>query len=124
MTRSLLEEAQDRFARFPCGKKSQAVALLLCILVLAELHGDLFSRHASPLEGYAFVAVDERGEDCIPDEVCRRNNSQQERRRRGGRSVRLPDWVMNKIKRKHIIVATMKSVVTGHAPITLEWKII
>ena len=25
---------------------------------LAELHGDLFSRHDSPLEGYVLVAVD------------------------------------------------------------------
>ena len=33
------------------------------ILKLAELHGDVFSRHASPLEVYVFVAVDERGED-------------------------------------------------------------
>ena len=39
----------------PCTK--------LCFdLILAELHGDLFSRHANPLEGYGFVAVDEIGE--------------------------------------------------------------
>ena len=33
--------------------------------VLAELHGDLFSRHASPLEGHIFVVVDDRGEDVL-----------------------------------------------------------
>ena len=35
---------------------------------MAELHGDLFSRHASPIEGYVFVVVDDRGEDvyCSP----------------------------------------------------------
>ena len=32
------------------------------MIPLAELHGDLFSRHANPLEGYGFVAVDEIGE--------------------------------------------------------------
>ena len=33
-------------------------------ILLAELHADLFSRHASPLEVCVFVAVDERGERC------------------------------------------------------------
>ena len=66
---------------------------------MAELHGDLFSRHASPLEGYVFVAVDERSEDFMSDEICRRYNGKQERRKRGGRSVKLQDWVMTKIKK-------------------------
>ena len=61
---------------------------------LAELHGDLFSRHASPLEGYVFVAVDDRGEEVSSDEICRRCNGKQQRRRRGGRSVQPPDWLM------------------------------
>ena len=36
------------------------------IILLAELNADLFSRHASPLEVYVFVAVDDRGEDVCP----------------------------------------------------------
>ena len=64
------------------------------ILYLPELHGDLFSRHASPLEVYVCVAVGERGEDVMSDEICRRCNGKQQRRRRGGRSVHLPDWFM------------------------------
>ena len=39
---------------------------------LAELHADLLSRHASPLEVHVFVAVGERGEDVTSDEICRR----------------------------------------------------
>ena len=39
------------------------------VFELAELHADLFSRHASPLELCVFVAVDERGEDVMPDEI-------------------------------------------------------
>ena len=31
---------------------------------MPELHADLFSRHASPLEGYFFVVVDETGSRC------------------------------------------------------------
>ena len=70
------------------------------LISLAEyLHVDLFSRHASHLEVYASMAVDERGEGVMSDEICRRKNGKQERRRRGGRSVQFPDWVMNKIKR-------------------------
>ena len=46
------------------------------------------------------MAVDERGEDVMSDEICHRNNGKQERRRRGGRNVQLPDWVMNKIERQ------------------------
>ena len=70
---------------------------------MAELHGDLFSPHASPLEAYVSVAVDERGEEVMSDETCRRNNGKQERRR-GSRGVQFPDWVMNKIKRQHSVV--------------------
>ena len=62
--------------------------------LLAGLHADLFSRHASPLEVYGLVAVDERGEDVICDEICRQCNGKPQRRR-VGRSVQLPDWFMN-----------------------------
>ena len=48
---------------------------------LAELHGDLFSRHVGPLELYVFVAVDERGEHVMSDEICRRCNGKPQRRR-------------------------------------------
>ena len=41
------------------------------LLLLPKLHGDLFSRHASPSGVYVFVAVDERGADVMPDEICR-----------------------------------------------------
>ena len=61
---------------------------------LAELHGDLFSRHVGPLELYVFVAVDERGEHVMSDEICRRCNRTQQGRRCGGRSVQLPDSFM------------------------------
>ena len=45
------------------------------IRLLAELHGDLFSRNASPLEVYyVFVAVDERGEHVMSEEICCRCN--------------------------------------------------
>ena len=40
------------------------------------------------------MAVDERGEDVMSDEICRRRNRKQTRRRRGGRSVQLLDWVI------------------------------
>ena len=46
---------------------------------LAELHADLFSRHAGPLEVYVFVAVDGRDEDVMSDEICRRCNGKQQR---------------------------------------------
>ena len=42
----------------------------------------------------------------MSDEICRRYNEKQQRRRRGGRRVKLPDWVLNKIKRQHIIALT------------------
>ena len=57
------------------------------------LHADLFSRHASPLEGCVLVAIDEIGEYVMSDDICRRCNGKQHRWRRGGRSVQLPDWV-------------------------------
>ena len=41
-----------------------------------------------------FVAVASRGEDVMPDEICRRFNGKQQYRRRSGRSVQLPDWFM------------------------------
>ena len=47
-------------------------------MILPELHTDLFSRHASPLEVCVFVAVDERGEDVMSDEICRRCNGKQQ----------------------------------------------
>ena len=77
------------------------------VILLPELHADLFTRHASPLEACVFVAVNERGEDVVSDKICRRCNGTQQRRRRAGRSVQLPDWVMNKIKRQHIIALTL-----------------
>ena len=61
---------------------------------LAELHGDLFSRHAGPFEVYVFVAFDERGEHAVSNEICRRCSGKQQGRRRGGRSVQLPDSFM------------------------------
>ena len=41
-------------------------------IILPELHADLISHHASPLEVYVFVAVDGRREDVTSDEICRR----------------------------------------------------
>ena len=55
---------------------------------------------------YVFVAVDERVEDVMSDEICRRCNGKQQIRRCGGRIVQLADWVMNKIKRQDIIALT------------------
>ena len=57
----------------------------------------------TPLEVYVFVAVDETDEDDMSDEICHRCNGKRRRRRRGGRNVQLPDWVMDKIKRQHIV---------------------
>ena len=72
-----------------------------CIGDLAELHTDLLSRHARPLYVRVVVADDERSEDVTSHEICRRYNGKQQKRRRDGRGVQLPDWAMNKIKRKH-----------------------
>ena len=58
----------------------------------------LVQLYASPVDGRAFVAVNERGEDVMSGEICRRNNGKHETRR-GGQSVQLPDWVLNKIKK-------------------------
>ena len=52
-----------------------------------ELHADLFSRNASPLEVYVFVTDANRGEDIMSNEICRRFNRKQQYRRRRGRSV-------------------------------------
>ena len=45
---------------------------------IPELQADLFSRHASPLEVYVFLAVANRGEDVMSDEICRRFNGTQQ----------------------------------------------
>ena len=37
--------------------------------IFPELHANLFSRHASPLEVYVFVAVTSRGDDVMSDEI-------------------------------------------------------
>ena len=88
---------------------SSTVHYLPYLVILAELRADLFSRHASPLEVCCvFVAVDERGEDVMSDDICRRCNGKKQRRR-GGRIVQLPDWFMNKIKSQHIIAYTWLS---------------
>ena len=87
--------------------------LFLCsIIKLTESHGDLFSRHDSPVEVCVFVAVDERGEYVMSDEICRRCDRKQQRRRRGGGRVVFPDWVMNKIKRQHTIALTWVTKIT------------
>ena len=65
------------------------------------------SQHASPLEVCVFLAVEDRAQHVVSDEISRRCNGIQQRSRRGGRSVQLPDWVMNKIKRQHIIAFTL-----------------
>ena len=36
---------------------------------MPEFHGDLFSRHAGPSEAYVFVAVDERRERVMSDDI-------------------------------------------------------
>ena len=50
------------------------------------------------------MAVGERGDDVMSDEICRLRNRKQGRRRRGDRNVQLPDWVMYKMKKQRIIV--------------------
>ena len=70
--------------------------LFLCsIIKLTESHGDLFSRHDSPVEVCVFVAVDERGEYVMSDEICRRCNGKQQRRKRGGRILTQLDHTRN-----------------------------
>ena len=58
---------------------------------MPELHADLFSRHASPLEVCDVAAVDDRGEEVMHDKICRRCDGKKQRRR-GGRSVQLLNW--------------------------------
>ena len=58
---------------------------------LAKLPGDLFSPRPSPLEGYVFVVNDDRGEDVLSDEICRRCDRKQKKRRCGGRSAQPSD---------------------------------
>ena len=51
---------------------------IMLYVAIPELHADLFSRHASPLEVYVFVAFAHRGEDVMSDEICRRFNGKQQ----------------------------------------------
>ena len=55
----------------------------------------------------------------MSNETCRRCNGKQQRRKRDGRNVPLTAWVMNKIKRQHIIaldwVTKMKSLLYGES---------
>ena len=76
--------------------------IAIAVTPLAELHADLFSRYASPLDFCVFVAVDKRGEGVTSDEICRRCNGKQQRRRRDSRSVQLPDWFMIINSTRHI----------------------
>ena len=73
------------------ASKDDTVAYSVGVQILAELHADVFSRHASPFEVCVFAAVDERGEDVMSDDGGRRCNGKQQRKRRGSQSVRLPD---------------------------------
>ena len=52
------------------------------------------------------MPVDERGEDVMSDEICRRRDRKQQKRTRSGRSAQLPDWFMDKIKKKHTTALT------------------
>ena len=51
---------------------------------MTEVHGDVFSHHASTLDVYVFVAVDERGEHIMFDKICRRAT---ENRKEGGVAI-------------------------------------
>ena len=82
---------------------SCTTCLILCtIRLLPELHADLFSRRASPLE-VCVLWRSTKEVNIMSDEICRRCDRKQQRRRRGGGRVVFPDWVMNKIKRQHTI---------------------
>ena len=59
--------------------------------IFPELHPDLFSRHASPLEVDVMSAV---VNIFMSDEICRRFNGNQQQRRRSGQSVQLTNWFM------------------------------
>ena len=54
------------------------------------------------------MAVANRGEDVVSDEICRRLNGKQQKRRQSGRSVQLPDWFMIRFfeTRMHVYVRT------------------
>ena len=82
---------------------------------MPELHADLCSRHASPLEVYVFVTSTKEAK-CYVRRDCHRCDGKHQRRKRGGRNVRLPDWGMN-IKRQHSIgltwVTKIKSLMYG-----------
>ena len=63
--------------------------------ILAELHSDVCSRYASPVEVNAFAAIAERNKHYVlSNEICRQCNGKQQRKIRGGRSVKLPDLFM------------------------------
>ena len=57
------------------------------------------------LEKFVFyVAVDERGAICyVWRDLVAGTTENSQKRGRGGRSVQLPDWVINKIKRQVIV---------------------
>ena len=75
-------------------------------LELPELRADLFSHHASAFRSSCFCGGGRKREVEMlpPTEICHRCNGK-EQRRRGGRNVQLPDWVTNRIKREHIVLA-------------------
>ena len=81
--------------------------------ILAELHGDLFSRHASPLEVYVLWRSTKRREHFMSDEICRRCNGKQQGRRRGGRSVQLPDsFVILHSSSRHFMHVYIRTIIT------------
>ena len=71
-----------------------ATKFVVCCTTLPEIHADFFGRNASPLQVYVFVAVANRGEDVMSDEICRRFNRTHQQRTRSGRSVQVSDWFM------------------------------
>ena len=88
---------------------------------MSELHGDLFSRHATSWSFGRLCFCDSPGKRrrCYVPRIFRWNNGGQERSRRGRRSVQLPEWVMKKAKRQHIIIIFLTSTncynaVRGH----------
>ena len=101
---------------------------------MPELHADLFSRHASPLEGYFFVVVDETGSRCY----VRRDLSSKQRKT-GKEEAWRPKCAAPRLgyerNRKatfyfifiyffsHQLIDKIQSVVTVQDVITLEWKI-
>ena len=71
---------------------------------LPEFQADLFRYHASTLEVCVLWRSTKEVKMLCPMRlvVDATENSKGERKR-GGRSVQLPDWAMNKIKRQHVI---------------------